>query len=354
MSEVCSSVRTNDYILFNEDCLKTAGRFPEECIDLIYVDPPFCSGRKYSMNGYGFDDRWDNLEGYIEWIKLRLAEFQRILKRTGSIYIHCDWHISHYLKVLADSIFNRKNFLNEIVWKRQSSHNDVQQGSRHFGRIHDTILVYSKSDEYIWNQQYLPYDEHYVDHNYRHVESGTERRYALGDLSGPGGAAKGNPYYEFLGVTQYWRYSKTKMFDLLARGKIVHKEGNVPVMKRYLDEMKGKPIQDIWTDISLDQSQKIRFPTQKPERLLERIVNTSSNPNQIIYDPFSGSATSGAVCYKLSRGWIGSEILKDACSLALERLEASGCKVKLYLKDENEMDSQMPLPRSIECLQECV
>jgi DNA modification methylase len=350
MSGACSPEELDDYVLFNEDCLKTAKRFPKDCIDMIYVDPPFFSGRLYTINGHSFDDRWDNLEGYVEWMKLRLAEFQRILKRTGSIYIHCDWHISHYLKVLADSIFNRKNFINEIVWKRQSSHNDAQQGSRHFGRIHDTILVYSRSDEYVWNQQYLPYDDYYVDRTYRYVEPGTERRYALGDLSGPGGIAKGNPRYEFLGVTRYWRYSKTKMLELLAGEKIVHKEGNVPLLKRYLDEMEGRPIQDMWTDIHLDQSKKIKFPTQKPEGLLERIVNSSSNPNQIVYDPFSGSATTGAVCFKLSRRWIGSEILKDACSLALERLEASGCNVKLYSGDEHDFGSQMQLPRGISCL----
>jgi DNA modification methylase len=281
----------------------------------------------------------------------RLGELQRILKSTGSIYIHCDWHISHYLKVLADSIFNRRNFLNEIVWKRQSSHNDAQQGSRHFGRIHDTILVYAKSQKYVWNQQYVPYDGLYVERTYKYVESETGRRYALGDLTGPGGVAKNNPMYEFLGVKRYWRYSKTKMLELLAEGRIAHKEGKVPLLKRYLDEMEGKPLQDIWTDIKLDHLGK--FPTQKPKPLLERIINASSNPNQIVYDPFSGSSTTGVVCFKLSRRWIGSEILDDACHLSLKRLEALGCSIKLYSKFESGLSSSISLPQSSTCLWEC-
>lgn len=353
MRKACSPDELDDYVLFHEDCLKTTKGFPKDCIDLIYVDPPFCSGRLYTVNGYSFDDRWKNLESYVDWMKLRLGEFQRILKRTGSIYIHCDWHVSHYLKVLADSIFNRRNFLNEIVWKRQSSHNDAQQGSRHFGRIHDTILVYSKSDEYVWNQQYLPYDGCYVDRTYRYVEAGTERRYALGDLTGPGGIGKNNPQYEFLGVTRYWRYGKTKMLELLAKGRIAHKHGNVPLLKRYLDDMEGKPIQDMWTDIPLEQAKKIRFPTQKPEALLERIVSTSTNARQVVYDPFSGSATTGAVCFRLSRRWIGSEILRNACSLSIDRLEALGCNVKLYSADQHDLRSQIPLRQNIAYLQEC-
>ena len=131
------------------------------------------------MNGCSFDDVWANPEEYIEWIKPRLQEFQRILKSAGSIYIHCDWHISHYLKVLADGIFGRNNFLNEIIWKRQSSHNDAKQGSKHFGRIHDTILVYAGSQKYVWNQEFVPYDKIYVERTYKYVESATERKYAF-------------------------------------------------------------------------------------------------------------------------------------------------------------------------------
>lgn len=320
-----------DYVLFHEDCLETSRRIPDDSIDLIYMDPPFFSGRSYYTCEYRFDDRWKDLSDYLGWITPRLKEFKRILKETATIYIHCDSHVSHYLKVLADSIFARKNFLNEIVWKRQSSHNDVRQGSRHFGRVHDTILVYAISRKYVWNQQYLHYDESYVKRRYRYVEPRSGRRYALGDLTGPGGAAKGNARYNLLGVERYWRYSHSKMLELLAAGRIECKDGEVPRLRRYLDEMAGIPVQDVWTDIKpvLNSRQSIRFPTQKPEALLDRIIRISSNSGHVIYDPFSGSGTSAAVCFKLSRRWIGSETSKRACLATANRLAALGCKVTL-------------------------
>ena len=322
--------KLDNFVLFQEDCLTTSKRLPKASIDLIYADPPFFTGRLYSMNGCSFDDTWANPEEYINWIKPRLEEFKRILKPTGSIYIHCDWHISHYLKVLADTIFGRNNFINEIIWKRQSSHNDAKQGSKHFGRIHDTILVYAGSQKYVWNQQYAPYDDVYVERTYKYIESTTERRYAVGDLTGPGGASKGNPQYEFLGVKRYWRYSKTKMYQLLSSGRIVHGNGKVPLLKRYLDEMGGKPLQDIWSDIKLNCQKGGRFPTQKPEALLERIIRTSTNPQHIIFEAFAGSATGGVVCNKLARKWIGSEISESSCQFSLKRFQQSGCKVKVY------------------------
>jgi len=321
----------DDYVLFHEDCLETSRRLPDDSIDLIYVDPPFFSGRFYYTCEYRFDDRWKGLSDYLDWIAPRLKEFKRILKDTATIYVHCDWHVSHYLKVLADSVFGGKNFLNEIVWKRQSSHNDVRQGSRHFGRVHDTILVYKMSRKYVWNQQYVHYDESYVNRRYRYVEPESGRRYALGDLTGPGGAAKGNARYSFLGVERYWRYSRSKMLELLATRRIRYENGKVPLLKRYLDEMAGIPVQDVWTDIKpvLNSRQNMRYPTQKPEALLNRIISTSSNPGHVIYDPFAGSGTSAAVCFNLSRRWIGSEISKHACLAATNRLAALGCKVTL-------------------------
>jgi len=281
------------------------------------------------MNGCSFDDRWTNIQEYTNWLRPRLQEFERILKPTGSIYLHCDWHVSHYIKVLSDGIFGINNFINEIVWKRQSAHNDAKQGSKHFGRIHDTILLYAGSQNYVWNQQYVPFSEPYIRRTYKFVEKKTERKYAVGDLTGPGGASKGNPRYEFLGMTRYWRYSETKMQELLLSSKIVHAIGRVPGLKRYLDEMQGKPVQDIWCDINLDRS-KGKFPTQKPGALLERIVNTSSNPGQIVYEPFAGSSTAGCLCYKLSRRWVGSETSECACLHSVKRLKELGCNVQLF------------------------
>jgi len=328
-----------DNVLFNEDCLKTSKRMSDATIDLIYADPPFFTGRLYSMNGCCFDDNWTDMEEYTEWIKPRLNEFKRILKSSGSIYIHCDWHISHYLKVLSDNIFGRNNFLNEIIWKRQSSHSDAKQGSKHYGRIHDSILIYTGSQKYVWNQQYTPYDETYIKSAYRHIEPDTGRRYALGDLTGPGGKTKGNPMYEFLGVKRYWRYSRSKMLELLSLGRIEHKNGTVPLIKRYLNEMYGKPVQDIWTDITPDFQRK-RFPTQKPEGLLGRIVGTSSNRAQLVYEPFAGSATGAVICNKIGRKWIGSEISDEACKFAIERLNITGCKLRLYSEPKTSIESQ--------------
>ncbi len=329
-----------NYTLFHEDCLLTTKKFPSSSIDLIYADPPFFTGKSHSREGCSFNDKWKNPQEYLDWIHPRFEEFKRVLKPSGSIYIHCDWHISHYLKVLADDIFGRNNFLNEIIWKRQSSHNDAQQGSRHFGRIHDSILVYVESKNYIWNQQYSPYDDAYVKRTYRYTESFTLRRYALGDLTGPGGKAKGNPKYDFLGIERYWRYSRTKMSEMLSSGRIAHKKGKVPLLKRYLDEMKGKPLQDIWADVTIDREEK-RFPTQKPKELLNRIVVTSSNPQQVVFEPFAGSATAGIVCYKLSRRWIGSEVSLKACLFSLHRLQEAGCNVRLL---SNQISPLEPLP----------
>ncbi len=322
------------HTLFHEDCIETTKRFEDASIDLIYADPPFFTGRLHSMNGCSFDDKWTSVDDYISWLKPRLQEFKRILKPTGTIYIHCDWHVSHYIKVLADSLFGMNNFINEIIWKRQSAHNDSKQGSKHFGRIHDTILVYASSQKYVWNQQFVPYDEGYVEKTYKYFEERSMRRYAVGDLTGPGGASKGNPQYEFLGIKRYWRYSEIRMNKLLSEGKIAHAAGKVPLLKRYLDEMRGKPVQDIWADINLDSSKKGRYPTQKPESLLERIIQTSSNVNQIVYEPFAGSSTAGHICHKLSRKWIGSDISKNACYFTLERLKKSSCEVKLFGKTE--------------------
>jgi adenine-specific DNA-methyltransferase len=309
-----------DFKLFNEDCLQTCRNLKASSVDLIYVDPPFFTGRDFNFNGAGFCDKWNSIDEYINWMKPRLRAFKRILSKEGSIYIHCDWHSSHYLKVLADHIFGMDNFLNEIAWKRQSSHNDVKQGSRHLGRIHDSILLYTKSQDYVWNQQFTPYEADYVEQTYRYFEEKTERRYALGDLSGPGGASNGNPSFEFLGTTRYWRFSKIKMLKLYQEGMIVHKEGRVPLMKRYLDEMQGKPLQDIWNDIAFEQNSRIKFPTRKPESLLKRIIEISSNPFQTVYDPFSGSGTSAVVCSKLGRKWMGSEISWNNCQTLVQRL----------------------------------
>ena len=265
---------------------------------------------------------------YLTMMAPRLRELHRVLKPTGSIYLHCDPTASHYLKLLMDAVFEPENFKTEIIWKRSSAHSDAKQGRKQHGRIHDIILFYTKrADGYTWNKIYTPYDQGYVDQSYRHIEPSTGRRYRLDNLTGPGGAAKGNPQYEVMGVTRHWRYSQAKMEKLIADGRIVQTNpGSVPAYKRYLDEMPGVPIQDIWTDINpigAQAQERLGYPTQKPESLLERIVNSSSNEGDVVLDPFCGCGTTVTVAERLHRKWTGIDITHLAITLIRHRLSAT-------------------------------
>jgi DNA modification methylase len=343
----------------------------DESIDLIYLDPPFNSKRDYNLlfktpKGYAseaqitaFEDSWhwgdqaehefdeilhqpntdaaemiqslrrflheNDMMAYLVMIGNRLLELHRVLKLTGSLYLHCDPTASHYLKMVMDAIFGPENFHNEIIWKRQSAHSDTKQGNViHMGRIHDVILYYAKSDATIRNEQYQPYGEKYVREFYRHQDP-DGRRYRLGDITGPGGAAKGNPQYEFLGVTRYWRYTREKMQALYEQGRIIQtRPGAVPAYKRYLDEMPGVPLQDIWDDIppiGAQAAERLGYPTQKPLALLERIINASSNPGDVVLDPFCGCGTAIHAAQKLGRNWIGIDITPLAISLIEKRMK---------------------------------
>jgi DNA modification methylase len=264
---------------------------------------------------------------YLTMMSSRLVELRRVLKPTGSLYLHCDPTASHYLKLLCDAIFGKERFLAEIIWKRSSAHNDAKQGRKQPGRIHDIILLYSKTDEWTWNWLYTAYDEEYTDSFYKHIEPETGRRYRLGDITAPGGAdpAKRNPRYEFLGVTRYWRYSKERMQELYQQGRIIQtKPGAVPAYKRYLDEMKGVSLQDLWTDITpipAQAKERLGYPTQKPVALLERIILASSNPGGLVLDPFCGCGTTIDAAEKNGRDWIGIDVTQLAISLIKNRLQ---------------------------------
>ena len=237
-----------------------------------------------------------------------------------------------------DAIFGANNFVNEIIWKRSHAHSDTKQGAKHFGRLHDTILFYAKDkslSEYIWNQQFIPHTQDYIDGFYKYVElpDGTRRLltkeerenrslvrgriYRLTDMVGPGGASKGNPHYEFMGVTRYWRYSKETMAKKQAAGRVIQtKPGNVPQEVRYLDENPGLALQDIWTDIpplSPFAKERLGYPTQKPVALLERIITSCSNEGDWILDPFCGCGTAISAAEKLGRHWIGIDITWLIC-----------------------------------------
>jgi len=356
--------------LYFGDNLKILREYvPDGSVDLIYLDPPFNSNATYNVlfkekSGEesaaqitAFEDTWqwgreseavyreivesgprkladliqaqlaflgrNDMMAYLVMMAARLFELHRVLRPTGSIYLHCDPTASHYLKTLMDAIFGVENFVNEIVWKRSSAHSDAKQGAKHFGRVSDTLFFYSKSNSRTWNPQYQPYEQEYIDRDYRRVDE-DGRRYRIDNIQGPGGAAKGNPSYEFLGVTRFWRYSKKKMMELYRQGRIVQtRAGAVPQYKRYLDEMPGVPVQNVWTDvpvISNRSKEKLGYPTQKPEALLERILKGSSNEGDVVLDPFCGCGTAIAVAERLKRRWIGIDITYLAINLVQRRL----------------------------------
>lgn len=326
------SALVDTQVVYCGDNLDQLQRLPDCCVDLIYIDPPFNSSRTYEVfweekrERRSFEDRHESTKAYIDFMRPRCVELARVLKPTGTFFYHCDWHASHYVKVMIDQILGESCFINEIIWKRQSSHNDAKQGSRHLGRVHDTILMYGKTDDYYFKHLYRPYDPEYVEDFYRFVEQDTGRRYQLGDLGAPGGAApsKGNPHYEFLGVTRYWRYSEANMRRLYNEGKIVQtKPGTVPRLKRYLDEGKGVPLGSVWDDIGPVQSaakEKTGYPTQKPLKLLSRIIEISSKENDVVLDAFCGCGTALVAAQTMGSQWIGIDVSPTACRVMAKRL----------------------------------
>ncbi len=339
----------------------------DETIDLIYLDPPFNSKRDYNLlfktpKGHvsdaqisAFEDTWhwgeqaerefnellhqsntdvsetiqafrrfldqSDMMAYLVMMTNRLLELHRVLKQTGSLYLHCDPTASHYLKIILDRIFINGLFDNEIIWRRQ---NAKGLAFTRFASNHDVILKYSRSKERIWHPQYKDHDPEYIEKFYKFIESGTGRRYSLGDLVNPN-QNRPNLTYEFMGVTRVWRWTKERMQKAYDQGLIIqNKPGNVPRLKRYLDEQEGTPIDDIWDDIPTIQSQSLErlpYPTQKPLALLERIIKASSNPGDIVLDPFCGCGTAVHAAQKLGRDWIGIDITHLAISLIERRMK---------------------------------
>lgn len=339
-------------------------------VDLVYLDPPFNSKRDYNLlfktpKGHqsdaqitAFEDSWhwgeqaereyaellrqpntnvaelmpalraflgeNDMMAYLVMMANRLLELHRVLKDSGSLYLHCDPTASHYLKIVLDGVFGKENYRNEIIWQRSYAHSDGAQGATHYGRITDTIFFYGKTDRTTWNTLYAPYDDKYINRDYRRIDE-NGRRYRLDNIQGPGGAEKGNPSYEVMGVTRYWRYTKAKMDELIRAGRIIQtRPGAVPAYKRYLDEMPGVPIQNLWTDLPVinnRSSEFLGYPTQKPLALLERILAASSNPGDVVLDPFCGCGTAVHAAQKLGRRWIGIDITHLAVSLIEKRLK---------------------------------
>jgi adenine-specific DNA-methyltransferase len=233
-----------------------------------------------------------------------------------------------------DDIFGKDNFRNEIIWKRTAGHSDTGQGAEHLGRQHDVLYWFAKSSRAISNPIYEPYSQEYVDSAYKYVDSKTGRKYRLDNTSGPGGAANGNPYYEFRGKAKYWRYSPERIEQLYEEGRLIQtREGGDWSYKRYLDEMPGVPLQSLWMDIAPLQSQnkeRTDYATQKPERLLERIIRIVTNESGIVADFFGGSGTTAAVAEKLGRRWVASDLGKPACMIMRKRLIDQNASPFLY------------------------
>ena len=353
----------------------------DESVDLIYLDPPFNSNATYNVlfrerSGEesaaqitAFDDTWrwnieselayqdvitqqagkigdllaalrsflgqNDMMAYLTMMAQRMVELHRVLKPTGSIYLHCDPTASHYLKLLMDAVFGLANFRNEIVWKRTSAHSDVVQGARHMGRIHDVLLMYSKGTMPKWNTVYVPYEQEYIETAYRY-EDEDGRRYQTQPLH----AAKpgGDTLYEWKGKLpppgRYWAYSKGNMERLDAEGRIAYSRTGTPRYKIYLDEKEGRPLQDMWADISpvhVQPKERLGFPTQKPEALLERIISASSNEGDVVLDPFCGCGTAVTASERLNRRWIGIDITHLAVTLIRHRLhDAFGEDLRPY------------------------
>ncbi len=287
-------------------------------IDLIYIDPPFDSKAQYkktikmkskdvsndmlAFEEKQYNDIWSN-DTYLQFMYERIVLIKELLSSKGSLWLHCDATRGHYLKIILDEVFGSENYVNHITWKRTFAHGDMGQGAKHLGRISDFILLYQKSSAVQMNSIFTPYEQSYINKVFSNTDK-DGRRWQSVSLTAPGGAAKGNPQYEFLGVTRYWQYSKENMKRLYNEGKIYQsKEGSVPRRKMYLDEAKGIPLQDIWTDIVPVQGaarENEYYPTQKPLTLLERVLSVATSPGDLVFDCFMGSGTTYAFTVKKS------------------------------------------------------
>ena len=346
-----------------------------ETVDLIYLDPPFNSNRDYSAPigseaaGAAFKDTWTledvdeawhgevaeqnpavysvigaagevhgkGMKSYLIMMAVRLLEMHRVLKETGSIYLHCDPTASHYLKLLMDAVFSRRNFRSEIVWRRV---NPTGRGTKRFANNADQILYYIRGDLFTWDQPYLPHSKEYIEKFYRHIDS-DGRRYTLGDLKG-GGERSGNsgkPWREIdpNKTGSHWaipnRALPENVKSMSSQGKLDYLDqigriywppsGSMPRYKRYLDEMPGIAIDTLWDDIGNIQAhskERVGYPTQKPLALLDRIIKASSNEGDMVLDPFAGCATACVAAERLDRQWVGIDLSKKAADLVQVRI----------------------------------
>ena len=342
----------------------------DESVDLVYLDPPFNSKRDYNLlfkspQGHSsdaqitaFEDSWhwgeqaeaefaeilrqkntdvasmmralrgflgeNDMMAYLTMMANRLLELHRVLKPTGSLYLHCDPTASHYLKIVLDGVFGKENYRNEISWKRS---NPKSQTTNNFANCRDIIFRYSKTEKCLFNKLFGEHDPEYVEKAYKYTDE--KGRYRLLPLLNPNDN-RPNLTYEFLGVNRVWRWTKERMLQAYKDGLVVQlKPGAVPQYKLYLAESKGKTITNDWNDILLPgANEELGYPTQKPLALLERIINASSNEGDTVLDPFCGCGTAVHAAQKLNRSWIGIDITHLAISLIEKRLRDAFPQIK--------------------------
>ena len=318
-------------------------------LKLIYIDPPFDVGADFSMDieiggdtftkkpgileEIAYRDTWGKgADSFIAMIYERLILMRDLLAEDGSIYVHCDWRVSGYIRLVLDEVFGIENFVNELVWQRG---NPRVNASRHFSHHTDTIYFYSKSERYQINIQYTPLPEEYYDKYYSKIDEVTGKRFMPSPLIGHVGT---NKEYEWRGFVRAWRYPEHRLNELDAKGLIYYPESGdgVPRFKKFMEDSKGRAIQSLWTDISSVNSQAkedTRYPTQKPEALLSRIISASSNPGDLVADFFCGSGTTAAVAEKLGRRWIATDLGKFAIHTTRKRMIGVQRQIKAEGKD---------------------
>ena len=373
--------------IFENDNLHVLRGFDTNSIDLIYLDPPFNSNRTFEAPvgteaaGATFKDFWTlddlddtshaelaerepelyhtisaaefshgkSMKAYLIMMSIRMLEMFRILKPTGTLYLHCDDNASHYLKMMMDSVFGKDNFRNEIIWQRAiTTKGNLKKG---LARDSDSILRYSKSDTYVWNVEAvtIPYDMANLDEKtkrqYYCVEPETGRRFSLTSVTAQNYDPDSHLTYAVMGVVRTWRWAEDRMRKEIEAGHIVQtRPGNVPRYKRYLDEQKGKRLNNIWVDIpnlTARSKERIGYPTQKPIALLERIIGASSNRDDMVLDPFCGCATTCVAAERLQRQWIGIDLSPKSYELAQSRLEQSGIiKSVIHRKDSPKLQAK--------------
>ena len=344
---------------------------PDESVDLVYLDPPFNSAATYNVlfrapdgsssdsQMEAFEDSWhwgdsaaqaydevltqathtdasvllrgivsalgkNDMTAYLSMMAVRLIELHRVLKPTGSLYLHCDPTASHYLKILLDGIFGTENFQNEIIWKRHSAHS----GTKRYGPVHDVIFFFSKSAKFIWNDIRMEYEAEYLAKYYKY-DDGDGRLYWRNSITAAG-VRNGSSGQKWRGIDitskgSHWKFKIESLEALDAAGKIYWPpNGGFPQIKRYRDELKGLAVTDVWDDVNKINpagNERLGYPTQKPLALLERIINASSNPGDVILDPFCGCGTAVHAAQKLGRQWMGIDVTHLAISLVERRLK---------------------------------